>query len=119
MQLGNKTYTTLKYIAMIGLPSLATLALGLGQLYNWAATTQIVGTITLLNKFLGSLLGISTGRYNRNDDNFDGYLGGNGVDPDTGIPNLQLTVTTPPEEMLNNKIVRLKVGAPPPKSHAA
>jgi hypothetical protein len=114
MTLTGKTYDILKFIAMVGLPALATLYLGFGQLWEWPETEKVVSSIVLINTFLGALLQLNSRSYNRNDANFDGYLGSKGVDPDTGIPNLQMTVTTPPEDMLAGESVRLKVGSPPP-----
>lgn len=106
----NKTYDMLKFVALIVLPALAVLYLGLGQLWEWPATDKVVGTITILDTFLGALLQISTAKYNNNPD---GYLDANGANPDTGIPNLTLTVTKPPEELLSGKTARLKIGPAP------
>src|SRR5262245_58038313 len=109
MNLNNKTYDVLKFVALVALPALATLYLGLGQLWDIPATDEVVATIVLVDTFLGAILQISSSKY---EPGFDGYLGSSGNDPDTGIPNLQLTVTTPPEEILKGRTVRLKVGSP-------
>ena len=111
--LSNKVYSALKFVSLVFLPALATLVLGLGELYDWSFTSQAVGTITLLDAFLGSMLQLSTKKYNSEDRNFDGFLDAEGRDEDTGIPNLKLVVTKPPEEMLDRKVVRLKVGPAP------
>ena len=64
MKLSNKTYDTLKWIAQIFLPALITLygtvALALGTPYIDVVVT-ILGAI---DAFLGTILGISTSKYN-------------------------------------------------------
>lgn len=64
MKLSNKTYDTLKWIAQIFLPALITLygtvALALGAPYIDVVVT-ILGAI---DAFLGTILGISTSKYN-------------------------------------------------------
>lgn len=114
MKLSNKYYDILKYIALIVLPALAALYLGFGQLWEWPDTDKFVSSIVLLNTFLGIVLQINTARYNNDPNSLDGFLSATGVDPDTGHPDLQLVVTTPPNELLGQKTVRLKVGNVPP-----
>lgn len=64
MKLSNETYDTLKWIAQIFLPALITLygtvALALGAPYIDVVVT-ILGAI---DAFLGTILGISTSKYN-------------------------------------------------------
>lgn len=61
----NKTYDTLKYIAQIVLPAIATLYFALAGIWNLPFGEQIVGTITAIDTFLGVVLGISTRNYNK------------------------------------------------------
>lgn len=63
--LNNKLYDVLKYIALIVLPALATLYFALSSIWGLPYGEQIVGTITAIDCFLGALLGISTGIYNK------------------------------------------------------
>ena len=65
MKLSNKVYDILKFIAMILLPALGTLYFALGGIWDWPYVEQIVGTITAVDTFLGTLLGISTYQYNK------------------------------------------------------
>lgn len=65
MKMSNKVYDVLKYIAQIALPAVGTLYFALAQIWGLPAGEQIVGTITAVDLFLGTLLGISTSRYNR------------------------------------------------------
>lgn len=114
MLLGNKFYDVLKYVALIFLPALNVLYIGLGQLWGFPNTAEVVSTIALVDTFLGALLQISSKSYNNSAVAVDGYLSSTGVDPDTGHPNLALTVTTDPKELLSGKTARLKIGTPPP-----
>ncbi len=63
MTLSNKTYDTLKWIAMIVLPALGTLYFALAGIWGLPYGEQVVGTITAVDTFLGALLGISSASY--------------------------------------------------------
>ena len=66
--MSNKTFDILKYVAMIGLPSLATLVSALGLIWSYEYTDAVVATIVAVNTFLGGLLGLSTYRYNNSEE---------------------------------------------------
>ena len=63
MLMSNKTYDILKWIAQILLPALGALYFGLAKIWGFPYGTEIVGTISLLDAFLGALLGISSDKY--------------------------------------------------------
>lgn len=63
--MSNKTYDVLKWIAQIVLPALGALYFGLSQIWGLPYGEEIVGTITVIDTFLGALLGISTAQYNK------------------------------------------------------
>ena len=63
--MSNKTYDILKYIAQIVLPALGSLYFGLSQIWGLPYGEEIVGTITLIDTFLGALLKISSNNYNK------------------------------------------------------
>lgn len=63
--LNDKTYDTLKWIAQLLLPALATLYAALAGIWGFPYGEQIVGTITAIDTFLGVILGISTANYNK------------------------------------------------------
>ena len=65
MKMNNKTYDVLKYIAQIVLPALATLYFALSKIWNLPLGEEIVGTISTLDIFLGTLLGISSANYKK------------------------------------------------------
>lgn len=61
----NKVYDVLKYIAQIILPALATLYFALSKIWGLPYGVEIVGTISAVDVFLGTLLGISSISYNK------------------------------------------------------
>lgn len=61
--MSNKVYDVLKWIALVVLPALATLYLGLSNYWDIPYPEQIAGTITLVDVFLGTVLGISSIEY--------------------------------------------------------
>lgn len=65
MILKNKTYDVLKYIAQIALPAVATLYFALASLWNLPYAEQVVGTITAIDTFLGTLLHVSSSTYGK------------------------------------------------------
>lgn len=59
----NKTYDTLKYLALIVLPALATLIITVFKIWGIPYGAEIAGTITAIDAFLGAILQISSGAY--------------------------------------------------------
>ena len=65
--LTNKTYDVLKWVALILLPAMGALYFGLAGIWRFPYGEQIVGTITVIDTFLGAILGISTVQYNKKE----------------------------------------------------
>lgn len=63
MKLTNKTYDILKWIVVIVLPAAATLYAALGGIWGLPLVTEITGTITAVDTFLGAVLMISSASY--------------------------------------------------------
>ena len=63
MILSNKAYDILKWVAQIALPAVGTLYFSLAQIWGFPYGEEIVGTITAVDLFLGTLLGISSKNY--------------------------------------------------------
>lgn len=66
--MSNRVYDILKWIALIFLPALGTLYFGLARIWGLPFGEEIVGTITIVDTFLGALLGISTATYNKDQE---------------------------------------------------
>lgn len=110
--LNSPLYDKLKFLAMILLPALGALYFGLAGIWGLPNADKVVGSIMVIDLFLGTLLGISGAQYKNLPVSHDGFLSSSGVDPDTGIPNLALTITKPPEDLLAGDTVLLKVERP-------
>ena len=65
MNLSNKAYNILKWIAQYLLPAAGTLYFAIASIWNLPYGEEIVGTITAVDAFLGVILGISTAQYNK------------------------------------------------------
>lgn len=69
-----KLYDYLKYIAQIFLPAFGTLYFGLAGIWHLPSAQEVVGTIVVVDTFLGVLLGISQSNYAKSDARFDGRI---------------------------------------------
>lgn len=69
--MSNKLYDVLKYVAQIGLPAVGTLYYALSAIWGLPYGEQIVGTITAVDTFLGTLLMISSSAYRKENDDGD------------------------------------------------
>lgn len=65
--LTDKTYDVIKWVALILLPAMGSLYFGLAGIWNFPYGEQVVGTITVIDTFLGAILGISTVQYNNKE----------------------------------------------------
>lgn len=70
--MSDKVYDILKFVAQIVLPAVGTLYFALASIWGLPYAEQIVGTITAIDAFLGALLGISTVKYNK-EQNYDNW----------------------------------------------
>lgn len=69
MQIPDKVYDILKWVALIVLPAIATLYGVLASIWGLPYGDQIVATITAIDTFMGALLGVSTYKYNKTNKN--------------------------------------------------
>lgn len=65
MQLSNKVYDVLKWIALIVLPAIGTFYFALAGIWGLPYAEQVVGTVTAIDTLLGALIGVSTVSYNK------------------------------------------------------
>lgn len=104
MTFNEKTYNTIKWIAMYLLPALGTLYFAISRIWGLPYGEQVVGTITAFDTFLGVLLGISSANYEG-----DGTLKINEDNPDKDIYNLELNI--PVEELAHKNTIVFKVNS--------
>lgn len=62
--MSDRVYDILKTIALIWLPAIATLYFALTKIWGFPYGAEIVATITAVDTFLGTVLGISNHYYN-------------------------------------------------------
>lgn len=67
MKMTNKTYDVLKFLVTVFAPALMTLVGGLGAAGLVADTDVIVTVIGLITAFIGTLIGVSSKNYNKED----------------------------------------------------
>lgn len=94
----NALYDKLKFIALVLLPALGTLYFALDALWGWKHGTQVVGTITAIDTFLGVVLQLSSKQYYKSGANFDGDVN---VIPEDGGHKVQLAFNAPPEDIVD------------------
>lgn len=68
MKFKDKTYDKLKFVAQIILPAAGTLYFAIAKIWGLPYGTEIVGTITAVDTFMGAILGISTSQYNKEQE---------------------------------------------------
>lgn len=71
MKFENRVYDTLKWIAMLFLPALATAIRVIFAIWNIPYGEEIAATIVAIDAFLGACLGISNIKYNNSLPNGD------------------------------------------------
>lgn len=67
MKMSNKVYDVMKWIVMIVLPAISGLYFGLAGIWGFPYGEEIVGTIALIETFLGSVLMLSSSKYNKGE----------------------------------------------------
>lgn len=112
MTLNSKVYDQLKWVVQILLPACGVLYAGLSDWWNLPKPLEIVGTISLVSVFIGTILGLSSANYKAHNEPNAGYILDNGVDEDTGMPNLGMTLNVHPDDLLNKDTVTLHVKKP-------
>lgn len=65
--MSNKMYDVLKWVCIIVLPAIATLYMGLAKIWDLPFEAEIPQTITVVDAFLGAILGVSTIQYNKDE----------------------------------------------------
>lgn len=104
--LSNRTYDFIKFIAMIALPAAGALYFGLAEIWHLPKAHEVVGTVTVVDTFLGVILGISTVRYENSGQRYFGQI----VVDDTGDKTvLETEFTRNPAEVPKQKEIIFKV----------
>ena len=67
-KLSNGVYDALKFLCTILLPACGTLYFALSQIWSLPYAEEIVGTLSAIAVFIGTLIGISSAQYNKEND---------------------------------------------------
>lgn len=106
--ISNQTYDFLKRMVTIVLPGLAVLYAALEAVLSLPNPGAVVVTLAALTLCGGVLMAISSKSWDNSQGKYDGSLSIIGDDLDTGIPDLQLTITNDPNEMVKKDVLYLK-----------
>lgn len=107
IKMSTKAYTILKYIAQYVLPGLATLYFALASIWGLPYGEQIVGTISAINIFLATVLGISAYQYDKEGKNISGTLYLDEL-PNASV-NSFIKFNQTEEEIADQKTIKLRV----------
>lgn len=107
--MSNRLYDALKFIAQILLPALGALYFGVAHIWDLPKADEIVGTITVVDTFLGVLLGLSTKQYNDSDAKYAGVI--EVTNQNDGAKLFSLNLHSNPLTLEQNKEVTFKVNA--------
>lgn len=66
--MSNKTYDKMKWVAQYLIPALGTLYFALAGIWGLPYGEQIVGTLTAVDTFLGIVLGLSSSKYIKEEE---------------------------------------------------
>lgn len=105
-----KLYDRLKFLAQILFPAIGALYFGLAGIWGLPSAQEVIGTITVVDAFLGVLLGLSTSAYRSTDARYAGTVQV-GSENENGLQSFHLTGfdNMDAETLKNSKEVVLKV----------
>lgn len=69
--MSNKVYDVLKFVAQVLLPAIGTLYFALASIWGLPFAEEVVGTITAIDTFLGTVLHISNIKYSNNGEDVE------------------------------------------------
>lgn len=102
----DKSYDVLKFIALVLLPAVGALYFGLAQIWGLPNAEEVVGTITVIDTFLGVILKLSSNAYNDSDARYDGTL--DVTETERGKA-FMLNLDSDPEDLPGKRSVEFKI----------
>lgn len=100
----DKVYNKLKVVALVILPAVASFYFGLAAIWGLPAADKVVGTISVVDTFLGVALGVSSKQYQESDDSYDGTVK---VTPNE--KGSKVTLHADPSDLIDKDTIKLKV----------
>lgn len=105
----NKAYDLIKFMALVLLPGIGALYFGVAAIWGLPYAEEVVGTIVVVDTFLGGLTGLTAAQYKNSDARFDGNIDlSEGDEPGTTDMRVRLT----PEAVLGKDEVVVKINKP-------
>ena len=102
-----RQYDALKYIALVILPGIGALYFGIAQIWGLPKPGEVVGTITVIDTFLGVVLGLSSTAYKKSDAPYDGVM--NVLEKPDGGLTLDLALNGSAEDLADQRAISFKV----------
>lgn len=62
--MSSSLFNVLRFLAELGLPSLATLLAAIGTIWSLPVMVPVVATVIAVNTFVGALVGVRRSQYN-------------------------------------------------------
>ena len=106
--INNTQYDFLKALAQYVLPAAGVLYFALSGLWGFPHPTEVVGTITAVDTFLGVILGVLKSQYTNSGAGLDGTLSLDASNPNAVVLN-HLAIDTPGNVIAGQDTVTLKV----------
>ena len=103
----NTTFDGLKFVALVLLPGLGAAYFGLAAIWGLPNAEEVVGTVTVVDTFLGLIIKWQGDRYKKSGMNEDGDLVIDGSDPE--VDRYSLNINTPIERIAEMDTLVLKV----------
>lgn len=110
--LSGALYDRMKYVGQIVLPAFGALYFGIAAIWGLPFADEVVGTITVVDTFIGALLLVSSTNYETSGAKYDGVI--NVSDPVDGGPrkaDLVLKNYENPADIVNQSEVTFKVNS--------
>lgn len=112
MILNDAWYNRLKWLATIFLPASAAAYFALSGFWNLPNALEVVGSVTVVETFIGALIGLSTHQYNKELEKTHeadaGTISQSGTDPETGMPYLHIEFNKAPDELLSKDTLTIQ-----------
>lgn len=102
-------YQVIKAMVMIMLPAAGALYFGLAQIWGFPGGEQVVGSIVVVDTFLGVVIKVGEASYDRSEAKFAGAINV-AQQPEKMVFSLDLNGQ--PEDLLEKKTVHFKVNRP-------
>lgn len=106
--MGDRLFDFVKKLVQIILPASGAAYFGLSKIWGWPNAEEVVGTIAVIQTFLGVCLGISTAQYNAAERGIDGKLTMESVPGEIPVVT-SLSLDKTPEDLEGKKSVTVKI----------